>query len=170
MIDFSRHVVIDVESTGPCPEYYSLIEIGAVTLDGKEFHHRMRPVRGAYVDPGALRAIGRTEEEIAEWPDRVDAITSFIAWLHSIEGHLISWSDNPAFDWQFINHAVCYYGRNPLGHSMRRIGDLWAGCRGRPLDTSGWKKLRRTKHTHNALDDARGNAEALREILSRKWE
>ena len=33
-------------------------------------------------------------------------------------------------------------------------------------DHTSWKKFRKTKHTHNPVDDAKGNAEALKHILS----
>ena len=78
----------------------------------------------------------------------------------------VIWSDNPAFDWQFWNwYCHKFVGENPAGFSARRIGDLDAGRRNEPLNTSGWKKRRVTDHTHIPVDDARGNAEALRWIL-----
>ena len=51
-----------------------------------------------------------------------------------------------------------------------RAGALDAGRRGEPLTTNGWKKRRETAHTHNPVDDARGNAEALRWILKQMGE
>jgi hypothetical protein len=76
------------------------------------------------------------------------------------------WSDNPAFDWQFFNYyAIAYLGKNPFGHSARRIGDFFAGLEADPRASSAWKKLRTERHTHNALDDARGNAGALEAIF-----
>ncbi len=72
-------------------------------------------------------------------------------------------SDNPAFDWQWINwYFHTYLGKNPFGFSGRRIGDLYCGMK---LDTglnNEWKGLfRKTKHDHNPVNDAIGNAEAL---------
>lgn len=95
-------------------------------------------------------------------------------WLDDIAGagkRPIFWSDNPAFDWQFWNwYCHKYLGANPAGFSARRIGDLDAGRRGEPLNTSAFKKRRETAHTHNPVDDARGNAEALRWILEQMGE
>lgn len=49
-----------------------------------------------------------------------------------------------------------------IGWSSRRIGDLYCGMM---KDTwASWKKLREAKHTHNPVDDAMGNAEALLKI------
>ena len=64
------------------------------------------------------------------------------------------------FDWMFI----CWYfhhftGANPFGFSSQNLGSLYKGIE---KDTSkNFKHLRKTKHTHNPVDDAKGNAEAL---------
>lgn len=77
-------------------------------------------------------------------------------------------SDNPAYDWQWINFYFWkYFGKNPFGHSARRIGDYYAGLQGNFGQTQNWKKLRKTKHDHNPVNDAFGNAEALIQLLSR---
>ncbi|MFL5729533.1 MAG: hypothetical protein ACJ75J_08630 [Cytophagaceae bacterium] len=69
---------------------------------------------------------------------------------------------NPAFDWQWINYYFHFYlGANPFGFSARRIGDMYAGMMKDLSKGSEWKKFRKTKHTHNPVDDAKGNAEAL---------
>jgi hypothetical protein len=69
-------------------------------------------------------------------------------------------ADNPAFDWQWINYYFHYFiGKNPFGYSARRIGDLYCGMK---MNTSErWKQLRKTKHDHNPVNDAMGNAEVL---------
>jgi hypothetical protein len=69
-------------------------------------------------------------------------------------------SDNNGFDWMF----VCWYfhhflGRNPFGHSSTNLGSLYKGLEKDCF--KNFKHLRKTAHTHNALDDAKGNAEAL---------
>ena len=55
-----------------------------------------------------------------------------------------------------------YLDGNPFGFSGRRIGDLYCGF---VNDTwAKWKHLRKTRHSHNPVDDAKGNAEALLEM------
>jgi len=50
-------------------------------------------------------------------------------------------------------------GANPFGHSSTNLGSLYKGL---VKDTSKYfKRLRKTRHTHNPVDDAKGNAEAL---------
>jgi len=75
-------------------------------------------------------------------------------------------SDNPAFDWQWINDGFWRtIGRNPFGYSARRIGDFYAGLVGDFTASSSWKKLRITPHDHNPVHDAMGNLEAFERVL-----
>jgi hypothetical protein len=69
-------------------------------------------------------------------------------------------SDNNGFDWQFINWYFHHFtGTNPFGFSSTNLGSLYKGL---VRDTSrNFKHLRKTRHTHHPVDDARGNAEAL---------
>ena len=75
-------------------------------------------------------------------------------------------SDNNGFDWMFI----CWYfhhflGHNPFGYSSQNLGSLYKGI---VKDTrQNFKHLRRTTHTHNPVDDAIGNAEALLAIIEK---
>lgn len=98
-----------------------------------------------------------------------EEVWALFMWLLSMKkgGRLIFWSDNPAFDWSPLNvlfHEVV--SENPFGWSARRIGDLYAGLTGNTFDQSSWKQFRTTPHTHNPVDDAMGNAEALCHILN----
>jgi hypothetical protein len=69
-------------------------------------------------------------------------------------------SDNAGFDWQFVNYYFHrFVGRNPFGFSPLSLTSLYKGF-ARDMRAC-FRRLRRTRHTHNALDDARGNAEAL---------
>ncbi len=75
-------------------------------------------------------------------------------------------SDNNGFDWMFI----CYYfhrftGSNPFGHSSTNLGSLYKGIVKSTFEN--FKHLRQTKHSHNPVDDAMGNAEALLTIVEK---
>jgi hypothetical protein len=75
-------------------------------------------------------------------------------------------SDNPAYDWQFINYYFHkHLGENPFGHSARRISDFYAGLTGDWSNTQAWKRLRTTDHDHNPVNDAMGNLEAFSRIM-----
>ena len=52
-----------------------------------------------------------------------------------------------------------FTGSNPFGFSSTNLGSLYKGL---VNDTfQNFKHLRKTKHTHHPVDDAKGNAEAL---------
>ena len=54
-----------------------------------------------------------------------------------------------------------FIGRNLFGFSGRRIGDLYGGLVKDASKATEWKEYRVTGHTHDPVDDAKGNAEAL---------
>lgn len=98
-----------------------------------------------------------------------ETFDKFLEWIkvHRGKGSPVFVSDNVAFDWQWINFYFWkYYGMNPFGHSGRRIGDFYAGLTGDFHNTQRWKRLRKTKHDHNPVNDALGNAEAFRRIIN----
>ena len=158
---------IDVESDGPCPGLYSMISFGVVMVDmdlNKTFHGKVRPLPGAQRDEAAANISGISLVEHMSYPDAADVFVEFDKWLtkHNRDGKPVMVSDNPAFDWQFMNYyAHMTLGKNPLGFSARRIGDFYAGLRKDFFAASAWKKSRKTAHDHNPVNDAMGNAEAL---------
>ncbi len=85
----------------------------------------------------------------------------FHEWLAAnCPGRLMFVSDNNGFDWQFINWYFHHYlGKNPFGFSSTNLGSLYKGMQKDAF--ASFKHLRKTRHTHHPVDDARGNAEAL---------
>jgi hypothetical protein len=63
-------------------------------------------------------------------------------------------------NWQFVNwYFHAFLGENPFGHSSTNLGSLYKGL---VKDVKkSFKHLRRSRHTHHPVDDARGNAEAF---------
>ena len=91
----------------------------------------------------------------------------FSEWLLLFKGRSIFVSDNPAYDFPWINYHFHYlFGSNPFGHSARRIGDFYAGLVGDFYKSNDWKHLRITKHDHNPVHDAMGNVEAVKRMLA----
>jgi hypothetical protein len=157
------YIMVDVEADGPIPGDYSMIAIGAIIVEPsleKSFYGRLRPISDQSL-PEALAVCGFTREETLEFGDPKMVMGQFCSWidLHSI-GRCFFISDNNGFDWQFINWYFHHFlGRNPFGHSSSNLGSLYKGF---VKDTfANFKHLRKTAHTHNPVDDARGNAEAL---------
>ena len=164
-------VFVDVEADGPSPVTHSLLQIGAVDIFGNTFKADFRPRDGLRYETSALTAIGMTREQTLGFPDAGIGVEDFHAWLDaeyvSRGQRPVFWSDNPAFNWQFVNGYFSLYGfDNPFGYSARRIGDFFAGLNDDLAMTVQWKRWRETAHTHDALDDATGNMEAFKRILS----
>lgn len=163
---------VDVEADGPAPGLFSMVSFGAVEMTakgpGRTFYGKVAPITDRYI-PDALAVSGFTREQHLAFEKPEVVMPRFLAWLQEVNGdkraQLVS--DNPAFDWQFMNYYLwAYCDQNPFGHSARRIGDFYAGMLRRwDAPQNGWKKLRKTKHTHNPVDDAKGNAEAWAELM-----
>jgi hypothetical protein len=164
-----NHYVLDVEADGPCPGLYNMISFGIVNVADPtlSFLGEVGPIT-CNGDPAARAVSGISYEEQLKYDEPTRVMMQAVDWLaKSSPGRVIFWSDNPAFDWQFWNY-YCHLtmGANPAGFSARRIGDFDAGRRRQIFNTNAWKKRRKTPHTHNPVDDARGNAEALNWIIS----
>lgn len=160
-------IVVDVESDGPIPHKYSMVCLGAVIVDDKldrTYYGKTKPVSDTWI-PEALAISGFTREQHLTFDDPKEVFEKFRDWIikDSCNGRPVMITDNPGYDFAWINYYFHYYlGKNPFGYSARRIGDLYCG-----LTKNGhnsWKHLRKTKHTHNPVDDARGNAETILEM------
>jgi len=156
-------VMVDVESDGPIPGDYSLVCFGAVIVEPgleRSFYGRLRPISASW-NADALAVSGFSREETMTFDDPKEVMTTFEQWLRDNGGkRLLFVSDNNGFDWQFINWYFHHFlGRNPFGFSSQNLGSLYKGL---VRDTfATFKHLRKTRHTHHPVDDARGNAEAL---------
>ncbi len=168
---FAKHFVLDVEADGPHPLEYNMISFALVSVvdPAKAFKGQVRPIHD---NNGGLQeardVVGVSYQTQLGFEDPTEVMPTANTWLEAVSQaeRVIIWSDNPAFDWQYWNaYSWRFAGRNVGGFSARRIGDLDAGRRASPLTTNAWKKRRITDHTHDPLDDARGNAEALRWVL-----
>jgi DNA polymerase III epsilon subunit-like protein len=159
----SRNIVVDVEADGPVPGLYSMISFGAVIVEPgfqRTFYAELRPISEEW-NPQALAVSGFSREKTLTFPDPRDAMQNFDLWLtKNIQGRPIFHSDNNGFDFSFINYYFWrYLNRNPFGWSSSNIGSYYKGLTGNVH--ANFRHLRDTAHTHNPVDDARGNAEAL---------
>lgn len=159
-------IVVDVEADGPVPDKYSMVCFGAVIVEptlSKTFYGQLAPISSKWI-PEALAVSGFSREEHIKFPRAEYVMNQFAKWIkENSVGNPIFISDNNCFDWQWINYYMhVFTGGNPFGHSGRRIGDLYCGMKMDASLNHEWKKnLRKTKHTHHPVDDAKGNAEAL---------
>ena len=161
-------IVVDIESDGAIPHKYSMVCFGAVVVEPsleKTFYGQTKPISDEW-QPEALSISNFTREEHLTFDEPGEVMLKFKDWIAaSSNGKPVFISDNLAFDWQWINYYFHYFtGGNPFGFSGRRIGDIYSGLVKDYFAASKWKEFRRTKHTHNPVDDAKGNAEALLKI------
>lgn len=158
--------MVDIEADGPIPGDYSMVCFGAVVVEPslkKTFYGRCCPVTANWL-AGALEVSGFTRDETIMFPEPAATMEEFATWLKdNSTGNPRFISDNNGFDWQFINWYFHHFlGRNPFGYSSTNLGSLYRGLV--KTDAKNFKHLRKTKHTHNPLDDALGNAEAFLRI------
>ena len=155
--------MIDIESDGPIPGDFSMVSFGAVLVDDKldkTFYGKLKPISDNW-EPKALAVSGHSREECMEFEDAKVVMESFARWIkENSSGKPLFYSDNNGFDWMFINWYFHHFtGSNPFGYSSTNIGSLYKGLVGDMFQN--FKHLRKTTHTHNPVDDALGNAEAL---------
>lgn len=163
------NIVVDIEADGPCPGLYSMVSFGAVIVEpelNRTFYGQMAPISAKWI-PDALAVSGFTREETLGFDDPMTVMTSFSLWaMTESTGRPYFWSDNNGFDWQFINYYFhAYVGINPFGHSSANINSLYKGLV--KNTRKNFKHLRKTKHTHHPVDDAKGNAEAMLAIADK---
>ncbi len=162
-----KYVMVDIEADGPIPGDYSMVALGAVVVESglsKTFYATLQPVSDKWL-PEALAVAGFTRDESFQFESPQVVMNRFRSWVAScVSSRPIFISDNNGFDWQFVNWYFHHFlGENPFGYSSANLGSLYKGA-ARDL-AQNFKHLRQTKHTHNALDDAKGNAEAFLEMI-----
>lgn len=155
--------MVDVESDGPIPGDFSMICFGAVIVEpglARTFYGRLRPISEKWI-PEALQVSGFSREQTLGFDEPKSVMAGFARWLGANAGKRTMFiSDNNGFDWQFINWYFHHFlGKNPFGFSSTNLGSLYKGMVKDTFQT--FKHLRKTRHTHHPVDDARGNAEAL---------
>ena len=165
-------ISVDVEADGPIPGFgmwgYSMIAIGAVLVKKPEvgFLGYLKPISEQWV-PDALAVSGFTREETMEFPDPKTTMAAFRGWVkENAEPPYIFVADNNGFDFAWVNwYMHQFLGENIFGFSSKNINNLYQGLLHDCF--ASFKHLRKTKHDHNPMHDARGNAEALQYMYDR---
>ncbi len=156
-------IFVDCEATNQAPCVGKMTEFGAVHFKTKEtFHGVLHESTPSKENPAISELTGKSFDE-------KEVFIKFEEWLLKVCNgkRPIFVSDNPAFDFQWINDSFWRtLGRNPFGHSGRRISDFYAGLVGDFTQSQGWKSLRVTPHDHNPVNDAMGNVEAFERLLT----
>lgn len=171
-------VSVDVETAGPVPGEYSMLSIGACLAFAPEegFSCLLKPI-GNRFDPKALEVTGLSLATLAQNGEEPRlAMEKFARWLETLVGHdetIIFVGFNAPFDWSFINYYFHrFLGVNPFGFTALDIKALYMGATG-----CSWAATRSSRiaqdlgptltGTHNALADARYQAEIFRLISTK---
>uniref|UniRef100_A0A7S2W9B0 Exonuclease domain-containing protein n=1 Tax=Mucochytrium quahogii TaxID=96639 RepID=A0A7S2W9B0_9STRA len=156
---------VDVEADGPIPgeNDYSMVSFGAVIVEEgltRTFYGKLRPISDKFI-PEALAVSKHSREETMQFPEPAATMQEFADWINANKsGRAFLFSDNNGFDAMFISWYFHHFlGENPFGHSSTNISSLYKGMEKSVFVNH--KRLRKTKHTHHPVDDAKGNAEAL---------
>jgi len=163
--------IIDIEADGPIPGDYSMIELGAIKLTeelNETFYIDIKPMSEKF-SIEHLDSIGRTRDETFNFNYQPhQAMLMFRKWIEETNTRNtrpIFFSDNNGFDYMFVHwYFIHFIGEDPFGHSSRNLQDIFKGMNF-DMKNRGFKKMRETKHTHNPVDDAKGNAEALLKMI-----
>jgi hypothetical protein len=190
------YISVDVETDGPVPGPNSLLQIGACGAGintGRAFERHdpaatgfsvwLRPLADATPDPGTVRWLGEQGIDHGKLYDTglppVAAMTRFAAWIKQAAGPLrpVFVAYPLSFDWPFTHvYFHRFLGRDPFGFSsaldIKTLYNAKAG--GGPVNRSTKGKMpkhltqTRFDHTHDALDDARGQADLFANIM--EWD
>jgi len=171
-----RFISVDVETAGPTPGDYAMISIGACPVDEPErgFYVELKPDREAVIE-SALEVSGLKMETLAtEGTDAAAAMEEFAQWIRDVvppQTHRpVFVGFNAVFDWMFVNEYFVRYGiENPFGHGGLDIKSYYVGMMGSTWEQTSMrhlspKYLSGRPLSHNALGDARDQAELFRRI------
>ena len=171
-----RFISVDVETAGPTPGGYAMLSIGACPVDDPDrgFYVELQPDRDAVVD-SALAVSGLSMETLrAEGTDPKQAMEEFAQWVRDVvppQTHrAVFVGFNAVFDWMFVNeYFVRYDVENPFGHGGLDIKSYYVGMMGSTWEQTSMrhlspKYLAGRPLSHNALGDARDQAELFRRI------
>lgn len=183
------YISADIEADGPIPGRYSMLSFGLVVAagfdgetfqpeeDGETFYRELKPITDEF-DAEAVAASGLDRDALAQsGAEPESAMREAAAWVESVAAGarpvLVGYP--VVFDWMFLHwYFVAFCGSSPFGFSgaldMKTIYQQKANV---ALDAAGRNdlppELRATRpHTHNALDDAREQAEIFNKLFV--WE
>jgi DNA polymerase III epsilon subunit-like protein len=171
-------ISIDIEASGPSPSVGSLLSIGACLVDDPEvaIYLELQPLpdRGWEAEAEAIHGLDRTHlDEFGLAP--AEAMRQLESWVdQAADGaRPVFVGFNAPFDWMYVaDYFWRYLGRNPFGISALDLKSYYMA--GYSIDR--WSKTRRIDiderlelepdHSHQALEDARGQARLARRLLA----
>lgn len=135
------YIMVDTETSGPIPDIYSLLSIGAAVVgdEADVFYEELVPLNDNYVEESMKNAGDLTLAKLKNTGiEPAKAMAYFEKWIESAAcgKKPVFVGFNAPFDWMFIcYYFIKYLGRNPFGHNALDAKAYYMGM----MNTS-WKK------------------------------
>jgi hypothetical protein len=182
---------VDVEADGPIPGPYSMVSLGvcvagvhgetfkALNPELATYYVELKPISDQW-DPEALAVSGLDRDGlIARGADPKEAMTQFAAWVKQTcdviggGGPAVFCAYPLGYDWMWVYHyLMAFAGQSPFSHGRHvDMKTLYAQKAHAAISRSTKRYMPKSllgerKHTHNALDDAQGQAELLANLMA----
>lgn len=170
------YISVDIEASGPIPGDYSMLSVGACVVGnpGVSFYVELKPLNDNFVKE-ALDVAGFSLETLqitGEEPR--SAMERFELWVRQSAGDYrpVFVAFNATFDWSFTHwYFIKFLGRDPFGISGLDIKAYFMGKHHTSWGKTVKKDVRskyqpRFSHTHQALDDAKEQADIFAQMLA----
>ncbi len=171
------YICVDVETAGAIPGDYSLLSIGACTIDDppSTLYVELKPIN-TQLSPEAARVHQLSLPHLqAHGLEPQQAMLQFEHWLEgqaAPDKMMVFVAFNAPFDWMFVNYYFMHYlGHNPFGHAALDIKALYMGLARVTWQQTSWHFIdphfvEKKALTHHALQDALDQAELFKKLLS----
>lgn len=168
------YISVDIEAAGPIPGEFSLLSLGACVVGQprQTFYTELKPINNKFI----VQALEVNRLSMAELKIKgekpAEAMARFEKWILKVseENRPVFVAFNATFDWSFTHwYFIKFLGRDPFGISGLDIKAYFMGKHGVTWSETVKKKVRllytsKTRHTHNALDDAIEQAEIFKKM------
>ncbi len=170
------YISVDIETAGPTPGQFSLLSIGACTINNPQqtFYIELQPSNDNML-PEAYAIHELSLEGLREnGVPPGEAMKRFESWLMDV----VPAGQNPTFvafnapfDWMFVNEYFHrHLGRNPFGHTALDIKAYYMGVTGSSWQDTSMRNVSKVyldgrDIKHNALEDALDQAEIFLGVL-----
>jgi len=169
------YISVDIEASGPIPGEYNMLSLGACVVGdtSKSFYAELQPVTDKFI-PEAMAVSKLSFEHLqSKGEDPAQAMVRLATWLVKATGESkpVFVGFNATFDWAFVNwYFHKFLHENPFGIGGIDIKAFYMGLAGATWDETRSSQLpvkfaSKSPHTHNALDDAKAQAEIFQKLL-----
>lgn len=171
-------ISVDIETSGPIPEQYSLLSIGACVVGNtaENFYIELMPLNDNYTAEAEATCKMSLDTLRREGTEPRAAMRQFAQWVEKISDNarVIFIGFNAPFDWSFVNYYFIKFlglDQNPFGHSALDIKSYYMGAYKTSWKATSMKRLPPDIHSpdrplaHNALGDAIQQADIFEKLL-----